>query len=528
MAKPRIFISSTFEDLKDVRSEVSNFIDSQGYEPVSFEKSDITFGPNETLEDSCGDEVRNCSMLILIIRDRLGSISKEESKSNVSYNSITRNEYLEARRHGLPIFVFIHSNTHNEYKIYKSQKNSTDMSFNFIKNKELILFIDEIYNEDSFRFIYQYDTSRDILKQLRKQWAGLFNKYLKNAISYANRSKEKIPINAFKLFFFRRSLGISQAKLSERASLKEYTIQRIEDAGIKKSHIEVEDFVSISHEDAQRIADSLQCTIGNIKAGLPDDFLSQYLAYYFKNKGTSQRQGKHSKQKNVFNTKVVLFDFDGTMTKREDNLTSWEKIWLKLGYDLKECGELHGKFSNFQISHKEWCKITEKKFKAKGLKNTDLDKIADEIELIEGVKDVIGALFEHNIKMYILSGSIRYIIKNALGDVYNLFEMVKANEINFDGHGHIKNIVGTKYDFEGKGRFIRQIIEEDNIHPMEAFYIGNSINDEWAHESGAQTLCVNPRMTNPYHPIQWMYCIQKMDNFKEILQYMNFEEKLFI
>lgn len=38
MAKPRIFISSTFYDLRQVRSDLDQFIEALGYEPIRMKK----------------------------------------------------------------------------------------------------------------------------------------------------------------------------------------------------------------------------------------------------------------------------------------------------------------------------------------------------------------------------------------------------------------------------------------------------------------------------------------------------------
>ena len=42
MAKPRVFISSTFYDLKQVKADLNMFIDSLGYETIRNEEGDIT------------------------------------------------------------------------------------------------------------------------------------------------------------------------------------------------------------------------------------------------------------------------------------------------------------------------------------------------------------------------------------------------------------------------------------------------------------------------------------------------------
>jgi len=53
MAKPRIFISSTFFDLKQVRSDIDRFIKDLGYEPVLNELGSIPYGKNDKLEEYC-------------------------------------------------------------------------------------------------------------------------------------------------------------------------------------------------------------------------------------------------------------------------------------------------------------------------------------------------------------------------------------------------------------------------------------------------------------------------------------------
>ncbi len=42
MARPRVFISSTFYDLKQVRSDLERFINDMGYDPVLHERGDYS------------------------------------------------------------------------------------------------------------------------------------------------------------------------------------------------------------------------------------------------------------------------------------------------------------------------------------------------------------------------------------------------------------------------------------------------------------------------------------------------------
>lgn len=53
MARPRIFVSSTYYDLKHVRSSLDNFIEALGFDSVLSEKGDIAFSPDAPLDESC-------------------------------------------------------------------------------------------------------------------------------------------------------------------------------------------------------------------------------------------------------------------------------------------------------------------------------------------------------------------------------------------------------------------------------------------------------------------------------------------
>jgi hypothetical protein len=49
MAKPRVFVSSTYYDLKYVRSSLELFIESLGYDAVLSEKGGVAYIPDRAL-----------------------------------------------------------------------------------------------------------------------------------------------------------------------------------------------------------------------------------------------------------------------------------------------------------------------------------------------------------------------------------------------------------------------------------------------------------------------------------------------
>ena len=72
MSKPRVFISSTFYDLRQVREDLERFIKELGYEPVRNEQGDIPYGKEESVEASAYRESRSTRSRVGDLRLVLG------------------------------------------------------------------------------------------------------------------------------------------------------------------------------------------------------------------------------------------------------------------------------------------------------------------------------------------------------------------------------------------------------------------------------------------------------------------------
>ena len=218
--------------------------------------------------------------------------------------------------------------------------------------------------------------------------------------------------------------------------------------------------------------------------------------------------------------KAIVFDFDGTITKAKLQ-TTWESLWVMLGYDVQECRDLHEQFDKNKFSHQEWCDKTAEKFIEKQMTRQHLVKLSNRIKLIPGCKLTLRKLKNRNIKLYIVSGSIKEIIELVLDDAYSLFTEIKANEFVFDTQTSIlTKIIGTKYDFAGKSKYISYISRRLGISPSDILFVGNSNNDTWAYQSGAKTLCVNPSLTNYHDNTIWHNTIVDFDNFSKLLPFV--------
>lgn len=190
MAKPRIFISSTYYDLKYIRKDLENFIENMGYEPILFESGDIPFHPDLPLDESCSKEIENSNMQVLIIGGRYGSkisYPEEEDKKKKDvvddkmyefYNSITKKEYQEARTKGIPIFVFVDRGVYNEYETYKRNKGNSSIKYAHVDSINIFKLLDEIISHKLGNYVKDFDNFEDIAQWLKDQWAGLFADYL--------------------------------------------------------------------------------------------------------------------------------------------------------------------------------------------------------------------------------------------------------------------------------------------------------------------------------------------------------------
>lgn len=179
MAKPRIFVSSTYYDLKHIRDRLEAFIENFGYEPVLFESGDIPFHHDRALDESCYAEINLCHILVLLIGGRYGSMTSDEAKETSAnekiefYNSITKKEYTTARDRDIPIFIFVEKNVLAEYETYKNNKES-DIKYAHVDSKNIFKLLDEILAKERNNFIRGFERFDDVATWLRDQWAGLF------------------------------------------------------------------------------------------------------------------------------------------------------------------------------------------------------------------------------------------------------------------------------------------------------------------------------------------------------------------
>ncbi len=173
MAKPRVFVSSTFYDLRQVREDIERLIRELGYEPVLNERGSIPYGKDEHPEAYAYREVDLCDILVSIIGGRFGT----ESHQHPGY-SISQNELRSALTRGVQVFVFIEKSVFAEFSTYQLNKDNKNVKYKFVDDLRAYEFIDQVQKLPKNNPIATFETATDITDYLRSQWAGLFQRFL--------------------------------------------------------------------------------------------------------------------------------------------------------------------------------------------------------------------------------------------------------------------------------------------------------------------------------------------------------------
>jgi len=174
MARPRVFVSSTFYDLKQIRADLERFINEMGYDPVLHERGAVPYGSEEKIEQYCYREINQVELLVSIIGGRFGSPSEHQPYS------VSQQELKTAYDLGIQVFIFVESSVLGEYQTYLKNKNVDGVRFGYVDDPRIYRFLEEIYALPNNNQITGFGSAQDIVVFLREQWAGMFQRFLQN------------------------------------------------------------------------------------------------------------------------------------------------------------------------------------------------------------------------------------------------------------------------------------------------------------------------------------------------------------
>lgn len=183
MARPRVFVSSTYYDLKHVRASMEVFIDSLGFDAILFEKGDVAFHPDSALDESCYREARTSDIFVLIVGGRYGSPASSERKGSseipTDYESITRREFEAAQEADIPTFILVDGAVHAEYQTFIRNRDNKSVKYAHVDSPNVFILLESIFELGRNNPVFAFDRATDIEAWLREQWAGLFRELLR-------------------------------------------------------------------------------------------------------------------------------------------------------------------------------------------------------------------------------------------------------------------------------------------------------------------------------------------------------------
>jgi len=195
MARPRVFVSSTYYDLKHLRSSIENFIEQLGYEPVLSEKDSIAYLPDAPLDESCYREAKSCDLFVLIIGGRYGSPTSDHKKKSLKddfyerYESITKREYESAVERDIPTYILIDAAVDAEYQTFLKNKDNKTIKYAHVDSVNIFHFIESIRDKQRNNPVKLFTKYSEIEAWLREQWAGTFRELI-HRLSNSSRIQE--------------------------------------------------------------------------------------------------------------------------------------------------------------------------------------------------------------------------------------------------------------------------------------------------------------------------------------------------
>lgn len=219
--------------------------------------------------------------------------------------------------------------------------------------------------------------------------------------------------------------------------------------------------------------------------------------------------------------KYIIFDFDGTLSINDGVI--WQLCWKEFPQEIREKKynlKFYNLYKNGKIDYDKWMELTCSYFVNSNFKYNNLINVAHQIKLVNGLSEIIHLLKKQGYHLCIVSGGVKQIIEIALGEDKKYFDEIKAHEMYFCPKGNLVSISPTRYDNEGKAKYIEELIRDKNISKENILFVGNSANDEFVHRTGCKTLCVNPDGAHYDNKKVWSDAIVKMNNLNEMLPFI--------
>jgi len=159
MDRTRIFVSSTFFDLEQVREDIRATIANLGHEPLLNEYPSFPTLPDLDTIENCRKVVRSSDIFVLIVGGRRGSLDPASGKS------VTNIEYETAVQNGNDCFVFVNEKLMTLLPVWRRNPEADFLPF--VDSPQVFEFIDKISSAQ--RWIFAFAKASEISEILRNQ-----------------------------------------------------------------------------------------------------------------------------------------------------------------------------------------------------------------------------------------------------------------------------------------------------------------------------------------------------------------------
>jgi Domain of unknown function (DUF4062) len=220
LARPRVFISSTFYDLKHVRADLEVFVRELGFEPILNERGHIPYGSTEPLEENAYREVELADIVVSIIGGRFGSESSDEEQS------VSQRELEKAIKTEKQVYIFVERAVQVEYSTYLLNKSTPEVRYQSVDDVRVFKFLEQIEKLPRNNATASFETASHITDYLKEQWAGLFQTFL---------SQERIKVE-----------GENLAKMERTANTLERLLKVVTESASDTNQL-VKDVVLTNH-----------------------------------------------------------------------------------------------------------------------------------------------------------------------------------------------------------------------------------------------------------------------------------------
>jgi hypothetical protein len=211
----RVFLSSTYFDLKYLRADLNLFGQESGFEFPLFEHGKIPIPSDTSIIDAIGQDMRTCEMFVCIVGGSYGSVDPDSGRS------FTHNEMKIARELQLQSYFFVEQSVLNDFAVYKLNPDAS-LQYPHVRDPRVFELLREIQGDGGRTLIQPFATPSDLIGLFREQASGLFKSLLNR------RAAERLAVPVQALLDGVKMIGKITDYLSSIESGKK---QEIIDAG---------------------------------------------------------------------------------------------------------------------------------------------------------------------------------------------------------------------------------------------------------------------------------------------------------